>query len=111
MAFKALFMAHAPDAECSEHRSTIETGKFRLFTVVVKNQDEAIAVAKEFYEKEGIDAIMLCPGFAHVDVSDIFQALEGRVCVSVSRGDGPSNRISRPVIQKEFFTESGPSSP
>jgi hypothetical protein len=28
----------------------------------VKNQDEAIKVAKSMYEKEKIDAIMLCPG-------------------------------------------------
>ena len=41
MAFKTLFMAFAPDAEKEKHRSIIDTGKYRLLTVLVKNQDEA----------------------------------------------------------------------
>jgi hypothetical protein len=103
MAFKALFLAHAPDADYEKHNSVIETGKYKLFTVVVKNQNEAVKVSKSIYKKEKIDAIMLCPGFTHSDVSEIFQALEGKVSVNVSRGDGPSNKISQPVIQREFF--------
>ena len=38
MAFKALFLAHAPDADCEKHKSIIDTGKYRLLTVVVKTQ-------------------------------------------------------------------------
>jgi len=103
MAFKALFLAHAPDADYERHNSVIDTGKYKLLTVVVKTQYEAVEVSKRIYEEEKIDAIMLCPGFTHKDVSEIFQALEGKVSVNVSRGDGPSNRISQPVIQREFF--------
>ena len=105
MAFKALFLAHAPDADYEKHHNVIDTGKYKLFTFVVKNQSEAIKVSKSVYEKEKIDAIMLCPGFTHNDVSDIFQALDGKLSVNVSRGDGPSNKISQPVIQREFFTK------
>ena len=105
MAFKALFLAHAPDVDYEKHNSFIDTGKYKLFTIVVKNQDEAIKVSKSIYEKEKIDAIMLCPGFTHNDVSKIFQALDGKVSVNVSRGDGPSNKISQPVIQREFFNK------
>ena len=105
MAFKALFLAHAPDADYEKHHNVIDTGKYKLFTFVVKNQSEATKVSKSVYEKEKIDAIMLCPGFTHNDVSDIFQALDGKVSVNVSRGDGPSNKISQPVIQREFFTK------
>ena len=105
MAFKALFLAHAPDADYEKHHNVIDTGKYKLFTFVVKNQSEAIKVSKSVYEKEKIDAIMLCPGFTHNDVSEIFQALDGKVSVNVSRGDGPSNKISQPVIQREFFTK------
>jgi hypothetical protein len=103
MAFKALFLAHAPDADYEKHNSVIDTGKYRLFTVVIKTQSEAIKVSERMYETEKIDAIMLCPGFTHSDVSEIFQALDGKVSVNVSRGDGPSNRISQPVIQREYF--------
>jgi len=105
MAFKALFLAHAPDADYKKHRSVIDTGKYRLLTVVVKSQDEAIKVAKSVYKKEKIDAIMLCPGFTHSDVAEIFQALEGKVSVNVARGDGPSGKISQKVLQKEFFNK------
>ena len=40
MAFKALFLAHAPDADYEKHSNVIDTGKYNLFTVVVKNQME-----------------------------------------------------------------------
>jgi len=105
MAFKALFLAHAPDADYEKHNNIIDTGKYTLFTFVVKTQSEAIEVSKSIYEKEKIDAIMLCPGFTHTDVSEIFQALGGKVSVNVSRGDGPSNQIAVPVIQREFFNK------
>jgi len=105
MAFKALFLAHAPDANYEKHKSIIDTGKYRLLTVVVKNQDEAIKVSKSIYEKEKIDAIMLCPGFTHSNVAEIFEALEGKVSVNVSRGDGPSDKISQTVLQREFFNK------
>jgi hypothetical protein len=36
---------------------------------------------------------MLCPGFKHYDIAEIFDDLEGKVSVNVSRGDGPSNKI------------------
>ena len=103
MAFKALFLAHAPDADYLKHKSVIDTGKYKLITTVIKNQTEALKVSKSIYEKEKIDAIMLCPGFTHNDVAEIFQALEGKVSVNVCRGDGPSNKISQPAIQREFF--------
>lgn len=102
MAFKTLFMAHAPDADKEKHKSIIDTGEYQLFTVVVKNQDEAISVAKEMYAKESISSIILCPGFTHTDVSDIFQELQGKVGVIVARGDGPSSKITQPILQKEF---------
>ena len=103
MAFKALFIAHAPDANYLEHNSIIETKKYKLFSYVVKNQEEAVEVAKEMHEKEKIHAIMLCPGFSHTDVAELFAALGGEVSVNVARGDGPSSQIAMPVIQKEFF--------
>ena len=83
----------------------MESGKYRLLTVVVKTQDEAIKVSENTYEKERIDAIILCPGFTHSDVAEIYQALEGKVSVNVARGDGPSDKISQAVIQKEYFNK------
>jgi len=78
---------------------------FLKYTKYGTGEIKPIEVSKRIYEKEKIDAIMLCPGFTHTDVSEIFQALEGKVSVNVSRGDGPSSQIAVPVIQREFFNK------
>jgi len=103
MAFKALFLAHAPDANKDEHRSAIETGKYRLFTVVVRNQAEAVEVCKEFVENEAIDSVLLCPGFTHRDVAEIAEAAGNEVAVSVARGDGPSSKVSLAARKREGY--------
>lgn len=94
MSFNVLFLAHSPDANPELHRSKIDTGKFELWTAVVQNQDEALRVAKRMVEENDIDSILLCPGFTHLDVSEIFNAFEGKVGVSVARGDGLSSQIA-----------------
>jgi hypothetical protein len=103
MAFKAVFIAHAPDADVQKHHNFIDTGKYQLHTYVVKSQDEAIKVCKDLYAKEQIDSVLLCPGFSHKDVAEIFEALDNKVAVCVSRGDGPSSKITAPILQREFF--------
>jgi Family of unknown function (DUF6506) len=103
MAFKTVFIAHAPDADPEKHHNMIETGKYKLYTYVVKTQKEAIKVCRDLYEKDKIDSVLLCPGFTHKDVSEIFDALGNKVAVCVSRGDGPSSNITGPVLQREFF--------
>ena len=101
MAFKTLFLAHAPDAEAEKHRCVIETSRYKLFVVVVKDQEQAIEVCKKLVKEEGIHSILLCPGFTHRDVAEIREAVGENVGVFVARGDGPSNRISMEVMKKE----------
>jgi hypothetical protein len=96
MAFKAVFIAHAPDADAQKHHGLIDTGKYRLHTHVVRSQAEALQVCRALYEKEKIDSVLLCPGFTHQDVSEIF-------AVCVSRGDGPSSKLTAPVLQREYY--------
>ena len=103
MTFKALFIAHAPDADYKKHRTVIDTGMYKLYSVVVKTQGEAVQVSKEYWQNESIEAIMLCPGFKHGDVAEIFEAVEGKVSVNVSRGDGPSSKISMEALKKAGF--------
>lgn len=38
MAFKAAFIAHAPDADPEEHRCVIDTGKYKLYVTIVSDQ-------------------------------------------------------------------------
>jgi hypothetical protein len=98
------FYTYAPDADPEINHTLIDTGRYRLHTYVVKTQAEAISVCKELHLKEKIDSVLLCPGFTHRDCGDIFEALDGEVVVCVSRGDGPSSKITCPVLQREFFS-------
>ncbi len=103
MPFKALFLAHAPDADKEKHRSIIDTGKYRLFTVVVRNQTEALEVCRELVDKEGIDSVLLCPGFTNGDVAGIVEAVGTSVGVGVARSDGPSNKLSLAAMERAGY--------
>ncbi len=103
MSFNVLFIAHAPDADKQTHRSAIDTGTYHLFSVVVRHQAEAIDVAKEIVDAREIDTILLCPGFTHTDVAEIYHAFGGRVGVAVARGDGPGNAISARARKREGY--------
>jgi len=108
MAFRTLFIAHAPDADKEIHRSIIDTGMYQLFTVVVKNQEEAIEVSSDFIKREHIDSILLCPGFKHSDVAEIAKTAGSNAAVVVARGDGPSSKVSQEALQREgYFTKRG----
>ncbi len=109
MTFKVLFLAHAPDAEAEMHRCIIETCRYyKLFVVVVKDQEQAIEVCKKVVKEEGIQSILLCPGFTHRDVAEISEAVGENVGVFVARGDAPGNRISMEVMRSEgWFSEKG----
>ncbi len=105
MSFNVLCIAHAPDADQHRHRSVIDTGTYHLCTVIVRNQSEAIEVARELVETQKIDTILLCPGFTHTNVAELSQVFEGRVGVAVARGDGPSNRISAQARTREGYAK------
>jgi len=101
MAFKVVFLAHAPDADAEKHRCIIDTGKYKLFVVVVKNQEEAVEVCRKLVRDEGIHTVLLCPGFTHRNVAEIAEIVGERVGVFVARGDGPSHRTSMEIMKKE----------
>ncbi len=108
MAFKAAFLAHAPDAEPERHRCVIETSKYKLFVVLVRNQEQAIEVCQKLVKEEGIHSIILCPGFTHRDVAGIAEAVGENVGVAVARGDGPSSRVSMEAMKGEgWFSKKG----
>jgi len=101
MVFKVAFLAHAPDADAEKHKCIIDTGKFKLFAVVVKNQREAVEVCGKLVRDEGIHSVLLCPGFTHRDVAEIAEAVGENVGVFVARGDGPSHRVSMEIMKRE----------
>jgi len=106
MAFKALFLAHAPDAEPEKHKGLIETPKYKLFVRVVQNQAQAIEMCQHLVEEEGIHAILLCPGFTHKNIAELAEAVGQNVGIFVARGDAPSNRAAIEAMEREgWFSE------
>ena len=103
MSFKTLFLAHAPDADKDKHRCFIDTGKYQLDVVIVKNQAEALEVSVRLFKEKKIESILLCPGFSHKDIAEIVSATENKVSVCVARGDGQSNRISQEALKRAGF--------
>jgi hypothetical protein len=102
MAFKVLFLAHAPDADPEKHRSIIDTGKYQLYSIVVQNQTQAITECRKLVEEEGIHSIVLCPGFTHKNIAEIVEAVRNEAGVFVARGDGPSSRLTALVRRREL---------
>ena len=102
MAFNVVFLAHAPDAEPEKHRCMIETSKYKLFAVVVRDQVQAVEECKKLVKEEGIHSVLLCPGFTHRNVAEITEAVGGNVSVAVARGDGPSSRVSAEIRRREL---------
>ena len=97
MAFKAVFLAHAPDAELQKHRGLVETPMYKLFTVVVKSQVQAVEECKKLVKEEGIHSVLLCPGFSNKNVEEIAEAVGENVGVAVARGDSPGRRVPAEV--------------
>lgn len=107
MSFNVLFLAHAPDGDAEKYRCVVETPEhYKLFVVVVKNQEEAIEVCKRIVKEEGIQSVLLCPGFTHRDIAEISEAVGEQVGIFVARGDGPSNKISMKAMEHAgWFSE------
>ncbi len=103
MSFNALFIAHTPDADKAVHRSKISTGMYKLITVCIKNQTEALEVCDELVRPEAIDSILLCPGFTHLDVAEIVKATDNKVAVVIARGDTQSGRIVQKAMQRAGY--------
>ena len=73
---------------------------------MVKDQGQAIEICKKVVKEEGIQSILLCPGFTHRDVAEIQEAVGENVGVFIARGDGPRNGISMEVMGREgWFSE------
>ena len=103
MVFKTLFLAHAPDADKEKHHCFIDTGKYQLNVVIVKNQADALEISARLFREKKIESILLCPGFSHKDIAEIVAVTENKVAVCVSRGDGPGNRISQEALKRAGF--------
>jgi len=97
MPFKVVFLAHASDAEPDRDRSLIETSTYKLFSVVVKDQVQAVDECRRLVKDEGIHSVLLCPGFSDKNVAEITEAVGENVGVAVARGGPPGRRVPAKV--------------
>lgn len=87
MPFTTAYIARSPDADPARHRGVVETGLSTLHTVIVRDQEQALAVARELVEEHGVCTLTLCPGHSNQEVGEIAAAAGAGVSVSVARGD------------------------
>jgi hypothetical protein len=103
--FKAAFVAMAPDADPTLHRTVIETSIYQLTSVLVKDEDEGVRVCRDLVKKKGVQSFLLCPGFTNQGVGRIADAVGSKVAVNVSRGDGPSSAVARRYMKEAGFPD------
>lgn len=108
--FKSAFIIMAPDGDPKKHRATIKTEKTELTAVFIEmdNFDQAVEVAKDLVQNQGVQSLFLCPGFTHQAIARVVDAVGDQVAVQVSRGDVPSTMMVGEILGKEgWFNEEG----
>jgi hypothetical protein len=103
MAFKAAMVVMAPDGDPQRDRATIKTQKFEQIVVVTPlfNFDLAARVCKDLVQNEGVQSLILCPGFTHDGVAKVAKAVGGGVPINVARGDVPCTMATAAILAKE----------
>jgi hypothetical protein len=103
MAYKAAFVVMAPDGDPNKHRATIKTSKLELNVAVIElmNLEQGVKVCQDLVQKQGVQSIILCPGFSHEAVAKIAEAVGEKVAMIVARGDVPSTMITEGILTKE----------
>ena len=109
MALKAGLVFMSPDGDPKRQRASIKTSKLELTTVLFEmmNFDQAVNVCKDLVQNEGIQFLILCPGFTHEAVAKIANAVGEGVAVNVARGDVPSTTITGEILAKEGWFPEG----
>ena len=97
-------MAHVPDCDPEEDYEKLETDKYAFYVNFVKDQEDALKIAKKYREEKGIQSLILCPGFTNEEVGELSEALDG-VSVNVARGDGPSGMIAKEAMHEAGWFE------
>ena len=100
MKFTTLFIAHVPDADPERDACLLGTEMYKLHVRLVKGQAQALEVCRTLVKAEGIQSIILCPGFTHRDIAEIQELVGPEVGITVARGDGPSGRIAQEAMKK-----------
>ena len=93
MTFNAAFIAQSPPTRSV----TSPDGGFafyRLFSVLVRDTDQAIDVCRRLVADEDLHSILLCPGNSHKDVA-LWRRRSGRRLRLGGAGDAPASARRR----------------
>ena len=103
MVFKTASIVQAPDGDPEKHKARIKTGMLDITIVVIRmlDIDQAVKIAKDLVEKEGVQAINLCPGFNHEMVAKVQETVGGRAAINVARGDIQSVFMIGQILAEE----------
>jgi hypothetical protein len=103
MALKLAFVVMSPDGDPKKQRTKIITPKLEFTTVAIEsmNIDQAVDVCTDLVKNEGVQGLMLCPGFSHQAVAKVSSAVGTEIAVDVARGDVPSGRIISGIMAAE----------
>jgi hypothetical protein len=93
-------MAHVPDADPEKDNCVLATEKYKLYVRLVKGQSEALEVVRKLVKAEGIESIMLCPGFTHKDIAEIQEVVGPNVGITVARGDSLSSKVAMEAMKE-----------
>jgi hypothetical protein len=108
MPFTAAFIAHSPDADPAVHRAVVDTGLYTIHTVVVRDQAQGLAVAKELVTQHGVQSLLLCPGHSNQDVGELQRAVGENVSISVARGDPRGGRVAAKAMEQAGWFSGAP---
>ena len=102
MAVKTAFVAMAPEADPERHRATIKTPKLELISVVADlgNFDQVVDMCRKLVQNEGVQVLILCPGFSHQMVTKVANAVGDGVPINIARGDTPSVNLTRHILKE-----------
>jgi hypothetical protein len=101
--FKEAVVIMALDGDPKKHRTTIKTSKLELTTILIGlgDFDQAVEVCKDLVQKEGVQSILLCPGFTHQAIARIATAVGGKAAVNIARADIPGTNMVGEILTKE----------
>jgi hypothetical protein len=107
--FKAANVIMAQNADPMKHRATVKGDQFEYTMVVISlfNFDQAAQVCKELVGKEGVQSIILCPGFTHEGVAKVRSAVGEDLPINVARGDVPSTMMTAQILAQEGWLPAG----
>ena len=98
----------APDSDPNSRRASVKTFKLEFSVVVVQlmNFDQAASVCRDLVQNEGVQSLLLCPGFTSEAVAKVAQAVGPGIPVNVARSDVPGVMVTAELLAKEgWFPE------